>query len=268
MEEFVDLHADYILKHIPGAEDAGVKVALCSVCTTKLSDPMVDILKRRKIIDSLDSSVRLLLHIEDAWFLNENNIEELIDLKPFSVGLTWNFNNNLAGGAHEDGELTSLGKKMIERLLESGIKIDLAHLNRRSFYQVVEHIKSIKPSEALLCTHTCFDEINPHNRNLDRDQIQTIVYSGGLVGLTFVAKFLSPHKSVTMDDVYNHIKYFVDNFGDDNIAIGTDFLGAPQFPDGLDGYGGLLGLYKLLLNKGLSESTVNKIFYLNAYKHI
>jgi membrane dipeptidase len=264
MVELLDLHADYILAHLKSAEKYGVKVALTSVYTTKLKDPMREIKYTRQIIDEHKTGVELRLHIEDAWFVDENNIDELIGYKPFSVGITWNGNNKLAGGAHGDGELTELGKLVVKKLVANGVVIDLAHLNRKSFYQVAEMLKG----QRLLCTHTCFDEVHPHNRNLDRKQIQTIVDSDGIVGLTFVGKFLTSDRRVTMEDVYKHIEYFIKNFGEDNLAIGTDFLGAPKFPRGLNKYKDMYRLKKFLLGKGLSEATIHKIFYANAYSRL
>ena len=257
MVEFVDLHADYILRHIKGAEKAGVRAALASVWTTEMQDPIQEIKSYRKIIDGLDSSVKLLLHIEDAWFLDESNIEELIELRPYSVGLTWNYNNDLAGGAHGDGRLTELGRRVLKKFVASGVVIDLAHLNRASFWDVVGELGGRR----LLCTHTCFDEVNPHNRNLDRKQIQTIVDSGGIVGLTFVGEFLGIDGATDdFEILFNHIKYFIENFGEDNLAIGTDFLGAARFPRGLCAYKDLRGLERFLLGKGLNKRTINKIF--------
>jgi len=201
----------------------------------------------------------LLLHIEDAWFVNEDNINEVIALRPFSVGLTWNEKNNLAGGAYSGGGLTKLGGMIIQKLVASGIHIDLAHLNRKSFFQVAKLLKGQK----LLCTHTCFDEVHPHPRNLDRKQIQTIVDSGGIIGLTLVGDFLG---DATMQAVFRHIKYFLDNFGEDNLCIGTDFFGTTKLPKGLKQYKHFARFEKFLLKKGLSKSTISKIFHINTYE--
>jgi len=250
-----DLHNDAITKlsqrqffrYIRGARKVGVETILISVWTTEMQDPIQEIRKYKELLDD-----KLLLHIEDAWFVNETNVDELIKLEPYSVGLTWNQNNNLAGGAHGDGGLTPLGETVIKKLSANGIRIDLAHLNRTSFYQVAEILGNRK----LLCTHTCFDEVHPHLRNLDRKQIQTIVNSGGIIGLTLVRDFLG-------GDVYSHIRYFIDNFGEDNIAIGTDFYGTVNLPKGLRRYKDFARFRKFLLGKGIGDSTINKIFHIN-----
>jgi len=252
----VDLHNDAITslspkcfsKYIKRAKKVGVETMLVSVWTTEMQNPLERIREYKKLLGE-----GLLLHIEDAWFLNIDNIEELINLRPFSVGLTWNKNNNLAGGAYDNGGLTPLGRAIVKKLVANGIHIDLAHLNRKSFFQVAKLLKGQK----LLCTHTCFDEVHPHLRNLNRKQIQTIVDSGGLIGLTLVSDFLGA------GDVWGHIKYFLDNFGEDNLAIGTDFFGTTNLPKNLKRYKDFRRFKKFLASKGLTDSTINKIYHIN-----
>ena len=133
--------------------------------------------------------------------------------------------------------------------MKEGIIIDLAHLNKKSFYQVAGC------GQKLFCSHTCFDEVCSHKRNLDKKQIQTIVDSGGLVGLTLVGDFLGGRE---LENVYNHIDYFIKNFGADNLAIGTDFYGTEQLPYELE-------QYKDFAKLELPQTTLNKIFHKNYY---
>lgn len=263
----IDLHNDAITNLLPKqfakyaarCQKAGVDTILVSVWTTEMHDPLKIIKECWRIVDSVDTQIKLLLHIEDAWFVDEENIDELIVLKPFSVGLTWNTRNALASGAHADGGFTQLGRNVIQKLINSDVLIDLAHLNKQSFFEAVE----IMGGHKLVCTHTCFEDVNPHPRNLDRCQIQTIVDSGGLIGLTLVGEFLSSGKSAAMQDVYNHIKYFVDNFGESNLCIGTDFFGTTNLPKGLRRYKDFPRFKKFLLEKGLGHTTIDKIFHIN-----
>ena len=245
-------------KYVAAAEMAGVETMLVSVWTTEMQNPLEQIQAARQIIDSTSTNVKLLLHIEDAWFINKQNIGDVLKLRPFSVGLTWNAQNALAGGAHSGGAVTPTGRVIIKKLAANGVYIDLAHLNQKSFFQVAELLGGQK----LLCTHTCFDEIWPHPRNLRRRQIQTIVESGGLVGLTLVNDFLGDY------DVLTHIKYFLENFGEDNLCIGTDFFGTKNLPKDLRKYKGFARFKKLLLAEGLSEEAVGKIFVRNVEKFL
>jgi len=271
----IDLHNDVItevsskrfLNYINRAKSAGVEVILVSVWTTKMQQPMQEIKKYRQLIDTVNAKnkTKLLLHIEDAWFINEHNIEQLLEYKPFSIGLTWNEDNSLAGGAQSDGGLTQLGKTIAERLLANGIVIDLAHLNRQSFSQVAK--LTTAQGKKLFCSHTCFDDVNPNPRNLDRNQVQAIVDSGGVIGLTLVAGFLG-NKRATIHDVYAHIMYFIENFGEDNIAIGTDFFGTVDLPRRLVKYGDFRRFKRFLVKQDFSNAVIDKIFYQNANKFL
>lgn len=268
----IDLHNDAVVflsrrkleRYILKAWKNGVRLIVLSVWTTEMKDPMKRIKTFRRIIDDLHVPVKLLLHIEDAWFLNEGNIGELIACRPFSVGLTWNENNALAGGANSEGMLTTLGKTVIEQFVANDIKIDFAHLNKQSFFEVAKILTEHK--QKLMCSHTCFCEIHMHARNLDHEQIKTIVDSDGIIGLTFVGSFLTSSKRVKINDVINHIKYFLQNFGENNIAIGSDFYGTKNLPQNLRGYKSFRKLKKLLMSKGLTEQMIDKIFFLNAEK--
>ena len=269
-----DLHNDALtflsprkfLKYLK-ASAANNVTFLASIWTTEMREPMSEIQVRYPVtpcgVPPLYLKGEFLRwHIEDLWFVTAENIDELIALRPFSVGLTWNKNNNLAGGALAGGGLTDFGAVVVKKLDAAGILIDLAHLNKTSFYQVAE----ILANQKLFCSHTCFAEVHPHPRNLDRKQIQTIVDSGGIIGLTLVGDFLCGKGRADFEDVYAHIKYFLDNFGEDNLGLGTDFFGTKNLPRGLRNYKDFCKFRKFLLKKGLSEATINKIFYLNAYK--
>jgi len=237
--KIIDLHND-------GYAPKGVTY-LKSVYTTELENPIAEIKRARDKVE--------FLHIEDAWFINESNVEDVIALKPFSIGLTWNHDNNLAGGAFGEGELTDLGRSIIKKLCSAGIVIDTAHLNRTSFYQVADVVR--QSGGRIFCTHTCFADVHEHPRNLDGKQIQTIIDMGGIVGLTLVGEFLG-------GDIYNHIRYFIDKFGEDNLAIGTDFNGTNDLPHGIWGYEDFPSFRWELGNKGLDDEILNKIFYGNA----
>ena len=228
-----DLHNDVIIKmcawrfarYIRRSAAAGVTELFVSVWTTKMRNPMRRIRRYRARIDRVaaqNPSIKLHLHIEDAWFVNDGNIDRLLSYKPYSVGLTWNHENPLAGGASALGRLTPLGARVATKLCDNGVYVDLAHLNRKSFFDVMAIIRA--SGQRPLCTHTCFNEMCPHARNLTRGQVRAIVDAGGTIGLTLVKKFLSPAKA-TVADLYRHIDYFKRNFPHGNLGLGTDFFG-------------------------------------------
>ncbi len=87
--------------------------------------------------------IGILLHIEGADFVDKDLIllEAVYNLGVRSIGLTHNEKNRLAGGALSQGGLTRLGERAIKKAQKLGMIIDLAHLNRRSFYQALKIVK-------------------------------------------------------------------------------------------------------------------------------
>lgn len=174
------------------------------------------------------------------------------------ASLTWNDRNALAGGAYSEGELTEKGVSAIKKLEKSGIFLDVAHLNRRSFWQATE--VSDRP---VLCSHACFDGLYGHPRNLTDAQIGRIIATGGIVGVTLVPEFMG--KTVADEtDVFAQIDYFCERFGSEHLAIGTDFCGcaSPAIGD----YASFERLKALLIRRGYTERTVERIFYENAFE--
>ena len=71
-----------------------------------------------------------------------------------------------------------------------------------------------------------------------------------------------------MQDVYAHIDYFIKNFGDDNIGVGTDFFGTENLPAGLETYADFENFRVFLCEKGLSNHTIDKLFFKNAERFV
>lgn len=239
----IDLHNDALLKlpprkllpYLRQAKADGVDEIWLSVWTTELPNPLATIKSKRQLLDQIYGNPDYpicRLHIEDAWFLTPDNLETLIALRPHSVGLTWNAANNLGGGAHSRAGITRFGYQVIKRLESAGIQIDTAHLNRRSFWEFAR-----VTTRPMVCTHTAFNSMRRHPRNLTKRQIQAIIQSGGMVGICLVADFLSSNTtSCGIHHLLKHIMYYKQNFGLSSLRLGTDFYGTEHLPYGINSY--------------------------------
>lgn len=200
--------------------------------------------------------------IEDLHFLTKDTINEVANLHPKYAGLTWNYDNNLAGGALEFGDLSGFGKNVIKSFENNNIIIDTAHLNEKSFMSVANYC-----AKPIICSHTASFSVNSHPRNLKDYQVKIIIESGGIVGICLVSDFLTGKRNSTVLDYIKHIDYLVNKFGIDSFAIGTDFCGTNHLPSGITDYKSLqkelsLGLEKL----GYKPNDINKLFCVNARK--
>jgi microsomal dipeptidase-like Zn-dependent dipeptidase len=263
--EIVELHNDALLElpddellpYLTRIKADGVREILLSIWTTELSDPMGVIAGKKPLLQNADPAKipRIRLHIEDAWFLTPENIDGFIALRPFSVGLTWNHKNAIAGGADSNGGITKWGREVIKKLESAGIQIDTAHLNRRSFGQFTKIT-----ARPILCTHTACDAVHRHRRNLTDRQIKTIIASKGLIGVCFVPKFLG-------GDVAEHIVHLLSFPGAErHIAIGTDFYGTAELPAELKDYKDFAGLKRILKRRGIDGETIGRILHTNVYE--
>lgn len=268
MYKIFDLHNDYFTsKKFEVTKQSYLSKAIkqhnyisTAIWTTRMNstEAMNQIEKAHKLVKSNNNS---FLAIEDAHFLTKSIAYQLINLQPKYCGLTWNYNNNLAGGAHDNGDLTEFGKDIIRLFESSDIFIDTAHLNETSFMSVANIT-----SKPMLCTHTACYELNANERNLKDYQLKIISDSGGLIGVCLVSDFLNGRKSSSILDYIRHIDYIVCKFGIDYVCVGTDFYGTKNLPQGIYDYSSFKTLLVSgLLGLGYKPADIDKILYKNAY---
>ena len=173
-----------------------------------------------------------------------------------AVTLTWNGENQIAGGAYCNADLKPFGRQVIKRLNENRIACDLSHLNRKSFFEVGEL------ADTIFASHTCCDKTHRHPRNLTDDQIKYISSRGGVIGLCFYPEFLGT--KYAFEGVWRHINHLLNMGLENHICIGSDFDGA-DMAECLDGADKIPSLYGFLLRRGIDRSILDNIFFYNAY---
>lgn len=192
---------------------------------------------------------------------DSDNIHYLADKGVRMLTLTWNGENELASGCMADnGGLKPFGKEVIRKMEQTGILVDVSHLNGKSFYDVASFAAS-----PLIASHSnCFSLV-PHKRNLKDEQIKLIIESGGLIGLCFHAPFLVADGLGSFEMLYRNIYRILSLGGEDNLCFGSDFDGGK--PEGVLGsLQRVKNLYAYLKGRGLQKGLLEKIFYKNAEK--
>jgi len=155
--------------------------------------------------------------------------------------------------------LTAFGADMVRALNRSRIFVDLAHISREGFADVV---KVHDASQPLVITHTGCDGVYPHWRNATDDQLRAIAATGGVIGVMFQGQFLSPG-TVVAEHVIDHLQHIVEVVGEDYAALGSDFDGAIIPPRDLKSVLDLPRLVELMLRRGFGERVIRKILGLN-----
>jgi len=254
-----DLHNDVLYEN--DSFDAGDNKVVCAVWTTELTHPL-------EFFTKVKHKAKFRA-IEDAWFIKKENFDSIIDFAPVYCSLTWNHENNLAGGAsHNDVGLKVHGKDIIDLLMANSISLDTAHLNERSFFDAIEYLDKgghKGKDYSLICSHTCFNGVFRHKRNLTDGQIEAIIEFNGLVGLTLVGDFMGEGR-MSEDAVIKQIEYFVGKFGAGHLGIGSDFFGSDSLV--IKDYEELERFKNRLVKIGLKETDINAIFYENVNRFL
>ena len=119
------------------------------------------------------------------------------------AGLTWNRRNAFADGAAEDGGgLSRLGRELVDRLVELGIVLDLAHASSGVYAELLERAAGAP----ILCSHGGCRAVHDTPRNLDDDQLRALADAGGLFGLMLHPLAIDPQER-TIDRVIDHLEH-------------------------------------------------------------
>ncbi len=171
-------------------------------------------------------------------------------------GLAWD-SNELSSCAldKDDTGLTAEGRKMVERLTELGMIIDVSHLSDKAFYEVLE--LSAMPH---IATHSNFRDICNSPRNLTRDMARRIAMRGGVMGISLYPPHLSESGSATAEDILRHIDFGLELLGDRYIGFGFDIDGTDgKYPRGFDETSSIHDRLVDLLLSHYSADTVERI---------
>jgi membrane dipeptidase len=147
--------------------------------------------------------------------------------------------------------LTALGCEVVDACVRLGVLVDLAHINRRGFFDVIARHRGPH-----LVTHTGVVGVTPHWRNIDDEQIRAVADSGGVIGVIFAPRFLGRDG---LDGVVAHLTHLLRIAGEDAVAIGSDWDGFVRPAQGLEDPSALPNLTEALLRSGQSAGTVHKI---------
>ena len=163
----------------------------------------------------------LLLSIEGVAFLGEDPwlADVLFDLGVRMASLTHNERNAYAGGCGTGAGLTPAGERLVDRLLELGVILDLAHASDQTFSGVMERVAG----GTVLVSHACCRAVHDFERNVSDEQLRALAGQGGLLGLM-------PHPYVVdrqrhdLDRFVDHVDHAVAVAGIEHVGLGGDFL--------------------------------------------
>jgi membrane dipeptidase len=134
--------------------------------------------------------------------------------------VSYNFRSLVADGAFEphDAGVSEYGQKVIERMNQVGMGVDLGHASDRTKLDACEMSKA-----PVILSHGNCRALNPDAPRTSTDEaIQKMAKKGGVMGITCIAVMVKGTEPVTVEDVVNHFDHVRDLVGIEHVGLGSD----------------------------------------------
>ena len=135
------------------------------------------------------------------------------------ASLTWNRRNAFADGVAAKGGLKRLGRELVDRLVELGVVVDLAHASPRTFADVLERTGDAP----VVVSHAACRRVNDHPRNLTDEQLRALAERRGLLGLMLHPLAIDAERR-RIDRAIDHLEHAAEVMGWERLCLGGDFI--------------------------------------------
>ncbi|RYF88617.1 MAG: membrane dipeptidase, partial [Chitinophagaceae bacterium] len=252
-----------------------------------------------------EGALAAMIGVEGGHMIDEdlNKLEALAKRGMAYLTLTWNNSTSWASSAADETAgkialpgLNDFGRKVIYKLNDLGVLVDLSHVGEKTFYDALAATK-----RPVLVSHSSVHAIAPVPRNLKDEQIRAIGKNGGVISLNFYSGFIDPAYAKRQKDFFakyaeelraltsqfdrnraidtlmsrhpseaesirpslslliDHVDHIVKLIGTDHVGIGADFDGAESFPQGLNSVADFPKITGALIERGYSDADITKI---------
>lgn len=126
--------------------------------------------------------------------------------------------------------LSLIGKKVVERMCDLKMIIDIAHCTPKARAEVYDIVGDRQ--NRVISSHTGVFEINPDPYNLQDWELQWFATHGGVLGIIFMNYWISPVDTpLGIKYIERTLEHAMRVGGSDIVGIGTDFDGFTDPPD-------------------------------------
>jgi membrane dipeptidase len=192
----------------------------------------------------------------DALDLIEDDLVVRITLVHLSTSKLGRTSSPLAFLGKNEG-LSDAGKDYVRRLNAKKIFVDLAHINRRGFFDAVAVHDKTQP---LIVTHTGIAGVFRHWRNVDDEQLRAIADTGGTIGVMYQSSFLGDSNAGgRATSIVDHLEHIVKTVGEDYASLGSDWDGAIITPRDMPTVLELPKIVQIMLDRGWKAERIQKI---------
>ena len=188
--------------------------------------------------DFLDGKIN---RVEEAYIEGVRSIQ-LVHYAPNLLG-------DLQTWKAEHGGLSEFGKKVVRKMNQLGMVIDVAHASART----VKHVVDMTTAPVIL-SHSILKDGKGRPisaRAISIDHAKMVAGTGGVIGM-WPSGF-----STSFDDFVDHSFKMIDAVGIDHVGIGTDM--DSNYKPVITDYTGFVKWSDALSSRGLSKEEVDKI---------
>ena len=193
-----------------------------------------------------------------GFHFDPGKLEELFNIGFRITTLGWNEKNPLTGSHVTGGGLTDLGKEYVWEAQRVGMIVDVSHISDEGFWDIMQITQG-----PVIASHSNSRHVYNSSRNLTDDMFKAICETGGAAGFNLYSAFIGDDPD--MDSACGHFLHFLemDPLGE-HIALGGDLDGCDVLPRGFSGIQDYPKLANRLLERGLTKTQVQNIFWNNA----
>lgn len=241
--------------------------------------------------------------IENGYVLGTNLslIDQYYEMGARYITLCHTRNNDICDSSTDEPEhngLSVFGEKVVRKMNETGMIIDVSHISDSAFYDVLKLTKT-----PVIASHSSVRALCESPRNLDDEMLKALQENGGVIQICILTDYLKepepnptrdsafnalrekynhfqnltevqmdsarrewrqlqieyPKKLANVKDVVDHIDYVRDLIGIDYVGIGTDFDGGGGVEDVIDA-SEMKNITKEMLLRGYTKDEIAKVW--------
>ena len=223
--------------------------------------------------DKLDSPVGYILSLEGAdSILSMEHLEIMYKKGLRAIGPAHYGPGTYAFGTDSDGKIGEKGKRLLRKIEELNLILDVTHLSDISFWESIEIFNG-----PIWASHSNCRSLVPNKRQLSDDQIKVLISKGAIIGMALDAWMMVPNwkrgisdpikKRLFLEKIIDHIDHICQLSGNSNhVGIGSDLdggFGKEQCPQDINSIADLQKINKVLKKRGYKNEDINKILSQN-----
>ena len=223
--------------------------------------------------NKLNSPVGYILSLEGAdSILSMEHLEIMYKKGLRAIGPAHYGPGTYAFGTDSDGKIGEKGKRLLKKIEELNLILDVTHLSDISFWESIETFNG-----PIWASHSNCRSLVPNKRQLSDDQIKVLISKGAIIGMALDAWMMVPNwkrgvtdptkKRLFLEKIIDHIDHVCQLSGNSNhVGIGSDLdggFGKEQCPQDINSIADLQKINKLLKKRGYENEDINKILSQN-----